>query len=209
MIGYLRGRVERLWDKRGIILDVNGIGYEIQMPTSAVSRLEPPGKEATVFTHLAWKEDTVSLYGFERIEERDMFRMLIEVSGVGPRMALNLLSILTVQELLRIIANDDTKGLQSIHGVGKKTAARLCIDLKEKAKALIEYHEMAAQGDIGQKEVSFYEGDAMVALLNLGYNRSEAGYALEKAYMELGEGVDIGRLLKIALRFLAKGVHLS
>jgi Holliday junction DNA helicase RuvA len=209
MIGYLRGRVERLLDKRGIILDVNGVGYEIQMPGPAVLRFAPSGKEIVVFTHLAWKEDMVSLYGFERIEERDMFRMLIEVSGIGPRMALNLLSILTVQELLKTIANDDTKRLQSIHGIGKKTAARLCIDLKEKAKALIEYHGMTAHGDIAQGEAQFYEEDAMAALLNLGYNRQEAGYALEKAYAERGEDVDIGRLLKTALRFLAKGAHSS
>ncbi|MGQ9499572.1 MAG: Holliday junction branch migration protein RuvA [Dissulfurimicrobium sp.] len=214
MIGYLKGRVERLLDKRGIILDVNGVGYEIQMPEPAVLRLAPLGKEKeiVVFTHLAWKEDMVSLYGFERIEERDMFRMLIEVSGVGPRMALNILSIFTVQELLRTIANDDTKRLQSIYGVGKKTAARLCIDLKEKAKALIEYHEMTAQRGIVHGEAQFYEEDVMTALLNLGYSRQEAGYALKKTYAEIGEigeDVDIGRLLKTALRFLAKGAHAS
>ncbi|MGC9022442.1 MAG: Holliday junction branch migration protein RuvA, partial [Dissulfurimicrobium sp.] len=123
MIGYLKGRVERLWDKRGIILDVNGIGYEIQMPAPAVSRLESIGREITVFTHLVWKEDAVSLYGFEGMEERDMFRMLIEVSGVGPKMALNILSMFTVQELLKTIAGYDIKRLQAIHGVGKKTAA--------------------------------------------------------------------------------------
>lgn len=209
MIGYLRGRVERLLDKKCIILDVNGVGYEIQMPGPAVLRLAPSGKEIVVFTHLAWKEEMVSLYGFERIDERDMFRMLIEVSGVGPRMALNLLSILTVQELLRTIANNDTKRLQSIHGIGKKTAARLCLDLKEKAKALIEYHEITGHGGVIQGEAQFYEGDAMTALLNLGYNRQEAGYALEKAYTEMGEDIEIGRLIKTALRFLAKGAHSS
>lgn len=205
MIGYLRGKVERVLNKKGIILfDVNGVGYEIQMPGPAVSRLVPSGKELVVFTHLVWKEEMVSLYGFETIEERDMFRMLIEVSGVGPRMALNLLSILTVHEILKTLANDDTKRLQAVHGIGKKTAARLCVDLKEKAKTLIEY-----DGTTVHEEGDFYEEEAMTALLNLGYNRQEAGYALQKAYMEIGKDIELGQLLKTALRFLAKGAHSS
>ena len=123
MIGYIRGEKQGQWD-RGVIVDVNGVGYEIQMPSSSLAKLPTSGNELTVFTHLVWKDDTLSLYGFETIEARDMFRLLLEVSGVGPRLALNILSMLSAEELLQILAREENKRLRAIQGIGEKTAAR-------------------------------------------------------------------------------------
>ena len=205
MIGYIRGRIERCLDKKGIILDVNGVGYEIQMPPSMVSRLDVTSDELTVYTHLSWKEDSVSLYGFEHIEERDMFRMLIDVSGIGPRMALNILSTLSVQRLLDTIASGDATRLQAIHGIGKKTAARICVDLKEKANALTRHYGGTLETRDTAHGKSCLEEDAMSALLNLGYRRSEVNVALEKARAGLGEEAGLEVLIKSALGILSKG----
>ena len=205
MIGYIRGKKQGQWD-RGVIVDVNGVGYEIQMPSSSLTKLPPSGNELTLFTHLVWKDETLLLYGFEKIEARDMFRLLLEVSGVGPRLALNILSMLSAEELLQILAREENKRLRAIHGVGEKTAARLCVDLKEKAKTILTkrqwniesspHIEKPGKGDLWD--------DAFSALTHLGYGSSETKAALARAFASIGESADIQDLVKKALQRLAK-----
>lgn len=205
MIGQLRGRVQTRWEY-GVVVDVGGVGYEVHMPSSALAELPPKDQELVVHTHLVWREETFALYGFHRREEREMFRVLLEVSGVGPRLALNLLSYLSVEELLKILATGEPKRLQSVHGVGKKTAARLCVDLKERAQALLRYSIGAAEGatyvSTGGDELW---NDAFSALTHLGYKPAEAEGALSKAREELGEEGALEDLVRLALRLLAKG----
>ena len=205
MIGYIRGEKQGQWD-RGVIVDVNGIGYEIQMPSSSLAKLPPSGNELTVFTHLVWKDDTLSLYGFETIEARDMFRLLLGVSGVGPRLALNILSMLSAEELLQILAREEKKRLRAIQGIGEKTAARLCIDLKEKAKAILTKRQwdMESSPHIEQPGKGDLWDDALSALTHLGYGSSETKAALAMAFASAGESASLEDLVKKALQGLAK-----
>ena len=204
MIGHIRGKVERQWD-RGVVIDVNGIGYEVQMPSSSLKKLPPIGEKLVVFTHLVWKEDAVSLYGFEQLESRDMFRLLLEVSGVGPKLALNILSILSAGELLQVLAHEKRERLQAIQGVGKKTAARLCVDLKEKARA-----RLLTKGDIRPAISAERPGkgdlwdDALSALIHLGYRPSEARSVLAKAFASADTEPGLEGVVRKALQYLAK-----
>jgi Holliday junction DNA helicase RuvA len=205
MIGYISGKILGRWD-RGIIVDVNGIGYEIQMPSSSLANLSSSDNEVTIFTHLVWNDDTLSLYGFETIEARDMFRLLLEVSGVGPRLALNILSMLSAEELLQILVREDNKRLRTIQGVGEKTAARLCIDLKDKAKAILTKRQLdvGAAPHIEQMARGDLWNDALSALTHLGYGSSETKAALARAFASASENVTLENLVKKALQGLAK-----
>lgn len=203
MIGYLRGRVQSRCDN-GITLEVNGIGYEVQMPVSALEKFPPSDQETMVFTHLVWREDQLTLYGFERLETRNMFRLLLEVSGVGPRLALNILSTLSTEDLLHSLSREEVTRLQSIHGIGKKTAARLCVDLKEKAERLLSRMEWKKTAGL-EKETALHStswDDALSALTNLGYNPVQARRALSRAAdMEKYASVEV--LVRNALKNLA------
>jgi Holliday junction DNA helicase RuvA len=205
MITYIRGEKQGQWDQ-GVIVDVNGVGYEIRMPSSSLANLPQSGDELTVFTHLVWKDDTLLLYGFETMEGRDMFRLLLEVSGVGPRMALNILSMISAEELLQILAGEEKKRLRAIQGIGEKTAARLCIDLKEKAKAILTKRRWATGGSshIEQSDRGELWDDALSALTHLGYGSSETRAALAKAFASAKESAEIEDVVKKALQILAK-----
>jgi Holliday junction DNA helicase RuvA len=205
MIGYISGKILGRWD-RGIIVDVKGIGYEIQMPSSSLTNLSSSDNEVTIFTHLVWNDDTLSLYGFETIEARDMFRLLLEVSGVGTRLALNILSMLSAEELLQILVREENKRLRAIHGVGEKTAARLCIDLKDKAKAILtkRHWDVGSAPHIEQMATGDLWNDALSALTHLGYSSSETKAALARAFGSAGESASLEDLVKKALQFLAK-----
>lgn len=197
MFDFIRGRVHRYWEQ-GLTLDVNGVGYELQMPASSLSRLPGMGEEVVIFTHLSWKEDGISLYGFDTIEARDAFRMLISVSGVGPKMALSILSILPPRELFLHIANNEVQRLQAIHGIGKKTAARICLDLKDKIKVFFNaIHAMPEAQTTGS-----VARDAVSALVNLGYREADANKAVMEA-MACGAEVDIQQILRHALKLLS------
>jgi Holliday junction DNA helicase RuvA len=204
MIGYVRGQIQNRWEG-GVVLDVNGIGHEIQMPASSVAKLPPSGQEVTVFTHLAWREDAISLYGFDRLETRDMFRLLLEVSGVGPRLALNILSAFAAEELLQVLARGDTERLQAIHGVGRKTAERLCVDLRERAKRLLSHKtkETAEALPMERDGSGTIRDDALSALIYLGYRPAEAKSALAEALSSMDKEAQVEDVIKTALRGLA------
>ncbi len=204
MIGQLKGYVIHRWDQ-GVVLDVNGVGYEVYMPDSSLSKIILDKKEITLYTHLVFKEDNVSLFGFLDRFDRDIFRLLLEVSGVGPKLALSLLSKLSGIELLNVLANEDVRRLQSIHGVGKKTAARLCVDLRERAKKFLKIKE-----GIEIKSLSYKSAledrlidDVISALLNLGYSYKEAKDAVSGLDLDEISNGDIKQLITNALKNLS------
>jgi Holliday junction DNA helicase RuvA len=197
MFDFIKGTVHRYWGQ-GLTIEVNGVGYELQMPLSSLAKLPKTGEEATIFTHLSWKEDGISLYGFDTIESRDAFRMLISVSGVGPKMALSILSILPPHELFSCIINNEIQRLQSIHGIGKKTAARICLDLKDRVKRFLNIAQFMphihVHGEIAK--------DAISALVNLGYRETDASRVVMEVLASDAD-MDLQGLLMQALRMLS------
>ncbi len=205
MIGQIKGRILDRWDT-GVVVDVNGLGYEIHMPSSCAAKFPPSEQDVTIYTHLVWREDTLSLYGFESKDGRDMFRLLLQVSGVGPRVAMNVLSMLGPDELIEILAKGENKRLQSIHGVGKKTAARLCVDLRERAKGMLEgrtarYTDIALMSK-GKENIY---NDALSALINLGYKKGEASVAIRNIMKEYKDvELSLEDVVRAALKTLVK-----
>ncbi len=193
MIGYLKGNLIYA-DNGVVILEVNGVGYEITCSAAAFNAITKDG-ENQVYTYMAVKEDGVNLYGFISIEEKQMFLKLITVSGVGPKMGITVLSNMELNDLAMSIASSDIKALSSIKGLGKKTAERIIVELREKMSEEIK----ASPKDKGQKQVvSGIEEDAVIALMSLGFNKSECINAIEKA-KELG-ATDLKAIIALALK---------
>ncbi len=205
MIGYIHGKLLYV-EGNEVLVDVNGLGYELSVPDSSLSRLGKEGDEITLFTHLVSKEDSLILYGFESPEEKVAFRLLLEVSGVGPRLALALLSRLSPAQLLQALANGETSKLQAVRGVGRKTAARLHVDLKEKARKLLSGKgtgHLARPIEPTEEPGTSVWDDALSALMNLGYRRNEAENALENLDHNDGDAHDVEMLIKEALKQLS------
>nr|WP_218170501.1 Holliday junction branch migration protein RuvA [Pseudomonas gingeri] len=166
-----------------LILDVNGLGYELEVPMTTLYRLPSVGEPLTLHTHLVVREDAQLLYGFVGKRERDFFRELIRLNGVGPKLALALMSSLEVDELVRCVSAQDTSALVKVPGVGKKTAERLLVELKDRFKAWETVPSMFAlvpnQPDgAPPAPVASAETDAVSALISLGYKPQEASKAV-------------------------------
>lgn len=180
MIGFVRG----LLAEKGngyIIVDVNGIGYEVYVPVNSGAYLREEGQEVKVYTAMMVREDDVSLYGFSRKGELDAFKKLITVSGVGAKAAISILSSFTMEQLQQAIVFEDAKALTKANGIGKKTAERIVLELKDKFSASNQDGEPAAEeGDAGTLTSGAADGrsEAVSALMALGYTRGEAAGAL-------------------------------
>jgi Holliday junction DNA helicase RuvA len=179
LIGRLRGTLAEKQPPH-LILDVNGIGYEVEVPMTTLYRLPTVGEPVTLHTHLVVREDAQLLYGFAEKRERELFRELIRLNGVGPKLALALMSGLEVDELVRCVQAQDTSALVRIPGVGKKTAERLLVELKDRFKA---WEAMPATATFvvepGSKTaVTSAENDAVSALISLGFKPQEASRAV-------------------------------
>ncbi len=204
MIGYIHGKLLHV-EGNEILVDVNGLGYELSIPDSSLAKLGKEGDEITLFTHLVSKEDSLILYGFESLEEKAAFRLLLEVSGVGPRLALALLSRLSPAQLLQALATGEISRLQAVKGVGRKTAARLHVDLKEKARELLSKKGITQHvrpTELAEAPESSIWSDALSALMNLGYHQNEAESALERLGHS-SDGHDVEMLIKEALKLLS------
>ncbi|KIH81982.1 Holliday junction branch migration protein RuvA [Pseudomonas batumici] len=182
MIGRLRGTLAEKQPPH-LILDVNGLGYELEVPMTTLYRLPSVGEPLTLHTHLVVREDAQLLYGFVGKRERDFFRELIRLNGVGPKLALALMSSLEVDELVRCVQAQDTSALVRVPGVGKKTAERLLVELKDRFKAWETVPSMFAlvpnQPDGAPAvPVASAETDAVSALISLGYKPQEASKAV-------------------------------
>ncbi len=208
MIGFIKGQIIEV-DDSTVLVEVNGIGYEIQMPKTSLSTLSPNNDTVTIFTHLIIKDDHISLYGFMDKEGLELFKVLLEVSGVGPRVALNILSVLSPSSLLEDISRGDPVRLRSVHGVGKKTAARICVDLKEKAVKLLNKKNASVEtGKRKSAQDSYWPSeeivdDAVSALLNLGYKPAESKRVVKQVLASQGN-IGLNDLIKASLNLLSK-----
>ncbi len=192
MIGRLSGT---LVDKRppALLLEVNGVGYELDVPMSTLYGLPAIGERVVLLTHLVVREDAHLLYGFATDAERDAFRLLIKISGIGPRIALAVLSGLSVDELARAIATQETAQITRVPGIGKKTAERLLLELKGKLAPALDQAGAGVPTDAG--------AEVTRALMALGYSEREAALAVRG--LEAGSTVADG--IRRALKSLAKG----
>ncbi|HUU71079.1 MAG TPA: Holliday junction branch migration protein RuvA [Burkholderiales bacterium] len=188
MIGRLTGV---LLEKQPpmIVLEVQGVAYEIDVPMSTLYQLPATGVTTTLFTHLLVREDAHLLYGFATDEERQLFRQLLRVNGVGARTALAILSGLSVHELKQAVAAQDAGRLIRIPGIGKKTAERLMLELKDRLSGVV--------GGAGQDDTPSVRDDALRALLALGYSEKEGSAALSKVAPELSVSESIREALKL------------
>src|SRR6185437_9815121 len=193
MIGSLRGK---LVDKRPnqALIDVGGVGYQVQIPLSTFAGLAALHDETTLLIHTHVREDQLSLYGFLTAREKQCFELLISASGVGPALALKILSGMGVEDLVPAIRKGDVAQLVLIPGVGKKTAERIVVELRDKL-AVVEIHETGKPATRSQ-----LESDVASALANLGYDARSIDRAIEKA--EVKPGADFETLLRAALQIL-------
>jgi len=162
-----------------VVIDAQGVGYRVFIPLTTFYVLPENGHDVTLHIHTHVKQDGINLFGFYTIQERDIFELMLTVSGIGPKMSINILSGISVSELLNAISKGDLKKLISIPGLGKKTAERLILELKEKViKRMII--EETPEGTDRQREKDIIKEDALSALVNLGYKNNIAQDALIK-----------------------------
>ena len=199
MIASITGRLRRKAADY-LIVDVSGVGYQVQVPLSTYCNIPENGEEVSLHIHTHLREDSLSLFGFLTQAEKDMFLLLMGVSGIGPKLALAILSSLPVEELsCAIQASDDAK-LCAIPGIGTKTAARMVLELKDKVKILMPSGTASASSD--DEFVGTIE-DVVLALVNLGYKKPQAEEAVKKV-RQGSPGLTIEVLIREALSVLMK-----
>src|SRR5438477_2141159 len=198
MISFLQGKLVEALPTR-VTVEVNGVGYEALIPLSSFDKLPVPGQEVKLLTHLAIRDDAHVLYGFMTAQEREMFRLLINtVSGIGPKIALNVLSGMNVTALRGAVANGDVKSLSQISGVGKKTAERIIVELRDRIGAAGTWEALSAQRAISPVDQKI--NDATLALLALDFKQIEAHEAVRAAAAALGEKATIEELVRTCLK---------
>lgn len=201
MIGCLIGEVFAL-EAPTVLLNVNGVGYEIDTPLSTFCQLQK-GQKVTLWTHLVVREDAQQLYGFSDAQEKTIFRTLLKVNGVGPKMALGILSTLSVELLIHTIEHDDINTLIKVPGVGKKTAERLMIELRDRFKALA--NSTGSTTNTAATQIQFMANspvaEAEAALQSLGYKPAEAQKAVAAVKADYTESADI---IRAALKSMMK-----
>src|SRR5215210_5326994 len=195
MIGYLEGSLKQLDATRALVL-AGGVGYEVHISLSTYYRLEG-NKDVALEIHTHVREDALSLYGFATGEEKTAFEKLISISGIGPTLAQKILSGIEPHDLADAIARADARKLSSIPGVGKKTAERICLELRDKLV-------VAAPATPAAPTRLSIDDDVQSALVNLGYRPKDSEIAVEKARQELGIDAEFSSILKRALRHLTK-----
>lgn len=199
MIGRLTGTVA---DKQApdVLIDVNGIGYEVQMPLNCFYELPEEGTTTTVYTHFVVREDAQLLYGFSSKQERSLFRLLIKANGVGPKLALTILSGLTAEQFVQCVEHDDVTTLVKLPGVGKKTAERLLIEMRDRIKDLDVSKEFMPKLSIETSVVKNTKSefdDAVSALMALGYTSQQANKSVKAVHQD---DLDSETLIRNALK---------
>jgi holliday junction DNA helicase RuvA len=200
MIAYLSGRLLEKHPNK-IILDVQGVGYEVQIPLSTFYELGDLSALTQLHIHTHVREDTLALFGFKTPAEKQIFELLTSVSGIGPKLAVTILSGMSVAELIPAIRQGNHSRLVAIPGVGKKTAERLVVELRDKL-AKFELGESPAQ--ILSSNFTPHQEDVISALVNLGYPKGVADRAVEKAAASLGSEGSFEALLRKSLQLLSK-----
>ena len=201
MIGRLTGILAEKRLPNQALVDVAGVGYEVELPMSSFAKLPQEGEKVQLTIHHVVREDASLLYGFCSPKEREAFRLFIKVSGIGPKSAVLILSGLSSEELYRVIQNDDLTSLMKVPGVGKKTAERLIVELRDKVKALapIDITDdlvAASQGSLVAEAGSIVD-DAIEALVSLGYSQAEAKKRVNKVAKP---GLSLETIIPLALK---------
>jgi holliday junction DNA helicase RuvA len=204
MIAYLAGKLLEK-DANLVIIDVGGVGYEVSIPLSTFYELGEIGSDVTLRVQTIVREDAFQLFGFKTLREKELFLLLISVSGIGPKSAITALSGMSADEIISAIRQNNLVRLNAIPGVGKKTAERIVIELRDKITKLsvIAGEEMKSEG-IPMSSGDAIMDDAISALTNLGYNNAAAEKALKQAMQE-GTEMSVQKLLRRSLQLLAKG----
>jgi Holliday junction DNA helicase RuvA len=198
MISFLRGKLVEALPTQ-VIVEVHGVGYEALIPLSSFDKLPTPGAEVKLLTHLAVREDAHVLYGFMTAAEREMFRLLVNtVSGIGPKIALNVLSGMNVTALRGAVSNGDVKALSQISGVGRKTAERIVVELKDKIGAAGAWEALSAQRGLSEEDQKL--NDAVLALMALGFKQIEAHESARAAQSALGPQATVEDLVRASLK---------
>lgn len=198
MITFLHGKLVEALPTQAIV-DVNGVGYEVLIPLSSFNKLPQPGQEVQLLTHLAVREDAHVLYGFSSAAERDLFRLLVNaVSGVGPKIALNVLSGMSVTAFRGAVASADVKALSQISGLGRKTAERIVVELKDKVGAAGAWEASSERRGLSGAEQKV--NDAVLALIALGVKQAEAHGSVRKAMAAMGDQASLEEIVRACLK---------
>ena len=179
------------------VVECGGVGYGVNVSAYTGEMLPSEGSEVTLLTHLIVREDSLTLYGFLDVQEKELFLNMIEISGIGPKMAQRILSSVSPNDFLSLIAMENSAGLSKIKGIGKKTSEMLVLALKDKALSI-----SAIAGENSSVALPFAEQEAVLALHTLGVKEPSARKAVEKAAEILGKNADAGKLIAEALRHL-------
>ncbi|MGE5849446.1 MAG: Holliday junction branch migration protein RuvA [Candidatus Methylomirabilota bacterium] len=202
MIAQIRGRLARKEPHR-VVVDVSGVGYQIAIPLSTFYQLPDVPGEVFLYTHTHVREDAIQLFGFHTQDEQTLFELLQGVAGIGPRLATNILSGISVDELVPALSEGNVTRLRAVPGVGKKLAERLVVELREKVgSARLAETQTTPAGPAPAPDRALE--DVTSALMNLGCNRKEAARAAEAARQELGPAAEFEKLIKAALRALSE-----
>lgn len=196
MIAFVKGILEYN-DGDTIVVSCGGVGYQIMVPLSVSERLPHLGSSVMIHTYMSVREDAVKLYGFYEKDELDMFKKLVTVSGVGPKAALGILSVLTPDDITYAVLSDDAAAIAKAPGIGKKTAGKVILELKDKVDDAIRYYrtgkDTAALSDSSKNDV-------VMALVSLGYSHSDAVSAVNKA--DITDDMTDSDILKAALKYM-------
>ena len=205
MIGKLKGTVDS-FGPDSVILDVHGVGYLVHCSSRTLEALPRPGEAATLSIETHVREQEIKLFGFASDLEREWFRLLLLVQGVGAKVALSVLGTLRPGDLASAIALQDKAMIARSPGVGPKVAARICTELKDKAPALsgLDSNVVRLQADLGDKVAPRPAAEAVSALVNLGYAQVQASAAIAAAMQEAGDGAETARLIRLGLRELSR-----
>lgn len=201
MISFIRGIIEEV-EEGSLIIDRDGIGFQVFVPGGVLGEQFRPGDDVKVYTYLNVKEDAMQLFGFLTKDDLSVFRLLLNVNGIGPKAALGVLSGLTADELRFAILSDDVSTLTKAPGIGKKTAQKIILELKDKLSLEEAFEQKITnvrEQSLGNSDQDVAK-DAVQALVALGYSNTEALQAVRK--VELQEGLDTEAILKAALKFI-------
>ena len=199
MYAYMKGKLTYS-SPLDIILEVSGIGYRIHIPPSVFGNLPSCEEPLQVYTSFIVRENSQALYGFLSPQDRDLFEALLNVTGVGPKLALSITGHLSIHELQRAIQNHDIPTISRVPGIGKKTAERLIIELRDKIAAILPIDPAAYAIQQQSNPHALTINDAMSALINLGYNQTTAQNAIKKTLSDFPEDVDLATLITNALK---------
>lgn len=199
MIDHIYGKLREKEDKY-IVIETGGVGFMIYFPSSNMVNLPDIDKDIKIYTYMAVKEDEISLYGFLTKEDKEIFMLLISCSGVGPKGAMNIISELGFTTVIKAIARGDDKKISEVSGIGKKTASKICIELKDKIKKVkfTGAKDLIKDNNEKKSRISDVESEAIKALMKLGYKNKEAKEMIDKIDIDLDDTVEnvIKKVLK-------------